>query len=357
MARHRSTPRKHAPSTSRDAINSTPKSSPPSGTLDTRSTAESCLKALQLIVLAAVYSPVSQLCLSPVYGSIPASLHHPRLLMAAILTGWVAKTSFQRYFPRAIANLLPVFAFSIPAVQFFLFKYSGDMGPIYGPLVTEIVTYFPLTALSIYAAAVALDALDLSRYGERMENSGPAIVSYIIFTAAEKVSAQYIQRNMGSSVLFSRTGLQSVVAAYYALLLPSKILLLAVVPILHFSFLNAHVPLGRTTAVLNSTLQSEGFSLLARQESLTGYISVLENVKAGFRVMRCDHSLLGGEFIPPPNHEWIVKDPIYSVFTTLEAVRLVEADFSNTLPSTRATNEAPNALVMYISQLPNPALY
>jgi len=277
--------------------------------------------------------------------------------MAAVLTGWVAKSSMQKYIPKATAYLLPAFAFSIPAIQFFLFKHSGDLGPIYGPLTTEIVTYFPLAALSVYAAATALDVLDLSRYGERMQTSGPAITSYFVFTAAERVSAEYIRRNMGSSLLFTRTGLQFVVATFYALALPSKTLLLAVIPIFHFVFLNVHAPLARTTNALNSTLQLDGFTLLARHESLTGYISVLDNVKAGFRVMRCDHSLLGGEFIPPPGYTWIVKDPIYPIFTTLEAVRLVEADFSNTLPAARTTADPPNALVMYVPSDPlKPAL-
>lgn len=258
----------------------------------------------------------------------------------------------QNYFPRAIANLLPVFAFSIPAIQFLLFKFSGDLGPIYGPLITELVTYFPLAALSVYTAATALETLDLGRYGERIQTSGPAIVSYFVFTAAEKVSAEYIRRNMGSSLLFTRAGLQFVVAVCYSLALPSKALFLAVLFIFHFAFLNVHIPLGTTTSALNSTLQLDGFTLVSRQESLTGYISVLDNVKAGFRVMRCDHSLLGGEFIPPPEYSWIVKDPIYPIFTTLEAVRLVEADFSNTLPAARATTDPPNALVMYVPSSP-----
>ena len=272
--------------------------------------------------------------------------------MAAILAGWVTKSSLQKYFPRSVANLLPVLAFSIPAIHFFLFKYSGDLGPIYGPLITELVTYFPLAALSIYGAADALDALDLRRYGERMQNSAPAIASYFMFTAIEKVSTKYIHRNMGSSLGFTRTGLQLVVATFYALLLPSKALILAVVPLLQFAFFNVHVPLGRNTDALNSTLQLDGFSLIARQESLTGYISVLDNAKSGYRVMRCDHSLLGGEFIPPPNYHWIVKDPIYSVFTTLEAVRLVEAHFSSTPAAARTTNNQNNALVMYVPYPP-----
>ena len=67
--------------------------------------------------------------------------------------------------------------------------------------------------------------------------------------------------------------------------------------------------------------------MLARQDSTTGYISVLENNNQGFRVMRCDHSLLGGEWTQMPiGYNPVVKDPVYSVFTMLEAVRLVETE-------------------------------
>jgi hypothetical protein len=90
---------------------------------------------------------------------------------------------------------------------------------------------------------------------------------------------------------------------------------------------NVHLPLPQLTGVLNSAIQKEGYTMLARQDSSTGYISVLENVDEGYRVMRCDHSLLGGEFTKMPrNYNPAVKDPVYSVFVMLEAVRLVETE-------------------------------
>ena len=74
---------------------------------------------------------------------------------------------------------------------------------------------------------------------------------------------------------------------------------------------------------MNSSLTNEGFKLLARHDSITGYISVLETSQ--FRVLRCDHSLLGGEWlIREPGHNPIVAEPVYAIFTMLEAVRLIE---------------------------------
>ncbi|KAL8808820.1 MAG: hypothetical protein Q9200_003986 [Gallowayella weberi] len=89
---------------------------------------------------------------------------------------------------------------------------------------------------------------------------------------------------------------------------------------------SAYTPLPHGNNILNGTLQNFGYSLMARQQSNTGYISVLDNVKDGFRVMRCDHSLLGGEWLQQPGHEHQLREPVYAVFVMLEAVRLVQPD-------------------------------
>jgi hypothetical protein len=52
-------------------------------------------------------------------------------------------------------------------------------------------------------------------------------------------------------------------------------------------------------------------------------MSILESRDQGFRVMRCDHSLLGGEWLAKSDRN-LLAEPIYGVFVMLEAVRLVE---------------------------------
>ena len=312
----------------------------------TAETAQSGLKAIELLLLAAICSPVSQLSLSPVYGSIPPLVYHTYMTMGTVLLAWTAKNVLRSYLPNGITNCIPVLAYSIPTIQFYLFAYSRRFGPVYGPLVTELLTYYPLLFLSVYSATVCLDEIHQGTYGERMQKAGSGVVSCLIFSATQKASSYLIRRNVGSSLLFTRVGLQIVIATFYALLLPSKFLLLATLPVLHSASLNVHAPLEVTTLALNSTLQSYGYSLVARQESLTGYISVLDNPKDGFRVMRCDHSLLGGEWIHAPKaYQQKVREPIYSVFAMLEAVRLVETEFSKEDAFT-SDNDA-NALVMY----------
>lgn len=79
-------------------------------------------------------------------------------------------------------------------------------------------------------------------------------------------------------------------------------------------------------ASLNRRLSADpdttSWSIVDRQWSNTGYLSVLENSEAGYRLLRCDHSFLGGEWLPPNTSP--VGEPVYVVFTILEAVRLID---------------------------------
>ena len=291
---------------------------------------QSSLKAAELLILAAISSPVSQLALSPVYGSIPSSIYHQRLTIITVLLAWTFKSRIRPSVLWHLVSLLPVLAFSLPTIQFFLFRYSSQLGAIYGPLLTELLTYCPLVLMSVLGSAELFDAVDLSRYGELVTNAVPALASYAILSLSNKFSVSFIGGSVGSNLILTRFGLQLVVSVFYAILLPSKFALIIVLPLLHTFTLNVHSPLPHTTAILNSTLQAHNYSLVARQESLTGYISVLDNREKGFRVMRCDHSLLGGEWLQQQNTASSkLKEPVFAIFATLEAVRLVEYPSEN----------------------------
>jgi hypothetical protein len=79
---------------------------------------------------------------------------------------------------------------------------------------------------------------------------------------------------------------------------------------------------------LNNRLITHDWLLVDRAWSTTGYISVLENHSANYRVLRADHSLLGGEWLLTEERQtqqnWLVPEPTYAVFEMLEAVRLVQ---------------------------------
>lgn len=287
-------------------------------------------RAFQLILLTALYARVSQLTLSPVYGAIPTALYHRYGLTASFMLAF----ALRGYLPSWIARVITPFCFWIPTLQFLLFQLSSFLGNPLGPVVTETLTYYPLVVLSTYVAIQYFDEINENHFESSYNDAAPAMGMFMLFTILQRASQSFISSLTGPGFLRSRVGLQLMIASLYGMVLP-KSLIWPSIPAVAFTMVaNPHCTLSRTTEVLNNTLALYDYTLLERKESVTGYISVIEDNQRGFRVMRCDHSLLGGEWKMPPSkrNQRRVGEPIYAVFTMLEAVRLVE-------PSSRTAEE------------------
>lgn len=305
-------------------------------------------KAVLYLVLAAAFSSVSLLNLSPVYGSIPSSLFHTQAMVAVLSLGIIIKAVTPRRFPQGLERWLPVLAFWIPTIQFALFKLSSTLGPVIGPILTESLTVFPLLLLSIFAS---MEFLNVSTtQASRPVDLFYGILLCSILPSAKILATLVIQRVIGYFPWVICSAVQLVFASLYACLLPSKLLLVAIPPLLHSIYFNVHMPFPQTDRSLNHSLQlNANWTVLTRQESVTGYISVLENPEMQLRVMRCDHSLLGGEWLPPAGweHKSKLREPIYAVFAMLEAVRLVQMNTAQHAEQRTINSDAQkNALMM-----------
>jgi len=320
-----------------------------------RTAARYIVRTFATLLLAALSDQFCKLSLGPIYGSISSELDITWSLvpLVALLSTapehWWTKLSI----PITVLGYLPPFVLPILA------EYSGRLGPYWGPRVTYAFTSFPILFGSLagnvvfYARIVFREVVTVAGPKNRILHYGIkkafiVVLSYVfklVLQAFEEIAISLIPWMMGSTsrVLSSRYGMQALVAALWTLLARSIwTASFGVLPLLYVLFFNPHVPLAHNTAIVNATLQTAGWSLIARQESLTGYISVLDNVKDGFRVMRCDHSLLGGEWRnKPEGHPAKFNEPIYSIFVMLEAVRLVESR-SKRIPNLAGEN----ALVM-----------
>ncbi|KAI1871276.1 uncharacterized protein JN550_004721 [Neoarthrinium moseri] len=279
-------------------------------------------KATSLLAVIAVYANVSELALSPIYGGIPSSIYHSKVVIASAFVGWAANLALRRSLPMKTQYFLPLIAAYIPMAQFYLFKLSGVFTASWGPLITEALTLFPLMAFSIACVADILEAADLEGLPKWAGDAAPGFVSYGIYKFVEMFTAENLQYGIGKSFMQTRFGWELVLAGTYTIMAPSKLALYSIPAVLHAAFLNTHIMTPLATKSINSVLKEDGWSVLDRWESVTGYISVLESANDGFRVMRCDHSLLGGEWTKLP--KIIVGEPVYAVFAMLEAVRLVE---------------------------------
>ncbi|KAM4063066.1 spermine/spermidine synthase domain-containing protein [Hirsutella rhossiliensis] len=281
-------------------------------------------KAAFLLALLAVYSNVSPLALSPVYGSIPATIWHSKLLMTSCFVGWAGNVALRQFLPVRTALFLPLVALYIPAVQWFLLGYSSLLGPRWGPVVTEAVTLFPLAVLTAAVVADHLETTRLKMLPAFVADAAPGLGSWAWLKFVEQFAANHLRANMGRAVLYTRLGLELALGVVYAVFVPSKLLAYAVPPLLHALLFNTHVPSPAATSSLVSSMMTDGWLLLDRRESVTGYVSVLQSMQDGFRVMRCDHSLLGGDWIDKRQSK--LPEPIYGVFVMLEAVRLAETE-------------------------------
>ncbi|KAI8955463.1 S-adenosyl-L-methionine-dependent methyltransferase [Xylaria longipes] len=279
-------------------------------------------KAAALIMLTAVYANVSVLTISPVYGQIAANRLHQYVVWAGLFAGWAGNLALRRALPVKTITILPLIALQIPMFQFYLFALSNLFGAEYGPAITEALTLFPLVTVSASCIADILDQADLSGLPSSIANPAPGLVSYVVFRYSETSFLKQLVEQMGTSIMQTRMALELVLAATYSIMGRSQLLRYAVPGILHAAFYNTHLMTESATASLNSTLNANGWSLVDRWESNTGYVSVLDSYANGYRVMRCDHSLLGGEWTKFGRN--IVAEPVYSVFTQLEAVRLVQ---------------------------------
>lgn len=302
-----------------------------SGQLPASNVLKNAGRAAALLLVAGVASPVSQLNLSPVFGSIPASLHHQRTMTLTAVGALIARRGLKSYVSANLAEYIAVVAYWAPVVQFLLFPCSGKLGIQYGPLIIESLTYFPLLFLSMYAAADLLDAIDLSQLNlpSSLGEAALPTAAYFTVSSVAKTSSALLPDFIGTSLYFTRIGFQMLIASASAFLSPSRVILFAFPAILHTLWANPHHVSDHGFQLANSTLHAnENYTILARQESVTGYLSVLENsADNAFRLLRCDHSLLGGEWLVTPEayrRGQRQRESIFAVFVLLEAVRLVE---------------------------------
>jgi len=255
--------------------------------------------------------------------------------------------------PTYVEKLFGTFVFWIPVIHFVLFRYSSVLGNPTGPLITECLTTYPLITVAISLANKQLDSLDLSFMNENFAEAVPSMVNYFLFTILQRTFDNILPTWMGMNKVFTRIGLQTVIAATFTSIIPQSMLWASIPAVAFTTVANPHAPLARTTEVLSNTLALYNYSLIERHESLTGYISVLQDNHNKFRVMRCDHSLLGGEWLLPedPTGKRKVAEPVYAVFTMLEAVRLVKREKSTgqeqALNIGLGVGTAPSALIAH----------
>ncbi|KAF2770460.1 S-adenosyl-L-methionine-dependent methyltransferase, partial [Teratosphaeria nubilosa] len=286
------------------------------------------------LAIAALASPVSQQTISPVWGAVTVSVNHAQAITATVLLGYVWRAYYGIH-TWSILPYLALVAFWMPAIQQYLFQYSSKLGPVAGPVLLGFASCHTIIIGCGYAAAQAIEVLDLqAQLGNVAGVALPAVLlDFGYFRPLEYVLARLgLPWVQSATDLLSPTRLQPLMAVALTALSPEKpwwLFSLGAPALLHMLLANPHFDGPYNMAVVNRDLAPTKWTLLDRTWSNTGYISVLEDQNLNYRVLRCDHSLLGGEWQLTTERRssgWLVNEPIYAVFQMLEAVRLVETE-------------------------------
>ena len=303
---------------------------------------------LLLLSLAALSSAVCPLNHAPIFVALPASRYHQRTiaivtLVAVLLT---CLDRLKRIKTSIVLILLSVHALCIQIVAGWSWsRFDRLVGPVAASIGREVCQCLPFVVGSLLIIAQRITALARREYGR----TGPpalltSAVSGITFVLMEKQASETIPELVRTSI-FINAALQPIIAGIYALACPWKARW-GILTALYFAMLlDSHMPLPWSKIEHSPLLSKAHFTVLERKQSLTGYVSVLENTRDQYRVLRCDHSLLGGIWMPTVERVQdgiVVAEPVFPVFTTLEAVRLIESID----PSQEDTAPQPSALIM-----------
>ncbi|KAG8525748.1 uncharacterized protein KY384_000508 [Bacidia gigantensis] len=315
------------------------------------------------LVLSALSKEATIHCVSPVYGSAVEinTLPWQLIILPLILIWLVRPSSLQGLYSNAFANVISVLGCAVSTVAAFTLRL-GPLGPTDGAIVT---TFIP--QLMLVLSTFRLAALGLLGEGKDMRltrrESWPlflyVVLSYILYSVTLEPLIRAILYKYFLTALnyVGRYGLQAILACLFTNLACSKLALLFNIPLLLMAISNPHIPLLRSnTDILNNNIAKTGYRIVDRQESVTGYLAVIDNLKDQFRVLRCDHSLLGGEWTKyPPGIDPKLKEPIYSIFVTLEAVRLVQTERTLEAPIKAAKDQ--QALIIGLGIGTSPAAF
>jgi hypothetical protein len=284
-----------------------------------------------LLFLAAVTSRTSQLSLAPVYGSIPSSVNHQAAIGATALIGWTTQWFWRPDNPSPL-QYLPLWAVCAPVFTCLSFQFSDSLGLIWGPVVGTALSCHSIILPIIYAAAASHDGPNTkSRSRSLLAYLFSGLPSLALFMIMDYIMPETVNTFIATWSFLNPFNAQLIAGLYTIFALTDRrAIIITTVSIATIAAIVSPYGSGPfSTIALDASLAPQNWTLLSREWSNTGYLSVLENSEANYRVMRCDHSLLGGEWQLTPARRaqgWKIPESIYAAFHMLEAVRLMETE-------------------------------
>ena len=299
-------------------------------------------KSICLVILSAVSFTLAKLSLSPSHGSIPVLQYNNEVIIVFATSALLVHCMFRTHSglqPSRAVFLQTILAIWTPLLQMALTPTARFIGPGLSALMLNTTIVGPMIILATNAMASRLEPFVLLHLPPDSSPFVSSLVSVAVFGITAMPFDLYLPILVGSHQLLTRSLLPFAIPPFLMLLLPSRRELGFIAMLYVLSLLSVpHASFSLLAGYVDKTLSEVGHTVIAREESVTGYISVIENRAKGYRVMRCDHSLLGGEWILgvgswPGGESYngpsgLVAEPVYAVFVMLEAIRLVQDNYS-----------------------------
>ncbi|CAG8444762.1 6122_t:CDS:2 [Dentiscutata erythropus] len=269
-------------------------------------------------ILISVILQVAPNYVEPIYGNVFSTIYFNEVALSSLAfgiiigIGFIAKTKSLSQITRdnEITSALisgidwcgVLFAFA-PIIVRALFHLSGLLGPYLGPHITQFGLAYP-----IMFSIGFLNVMACARFSREQRRPIFRWILYVIIHCTIIITLIY--------VLYSvMTRGRSCRRLYFSGL--SLALVGTVFKLLWCIYgelsLEGDASQRRKTTLNNTVVNNVEYTILARNESITGWIEVVEEIKPrNIRVLRAGHSLLGGVFRE-------TRDSIYGCFYLMEA--------------------------------------
>jgi hypothetical protein len=271
--------------------------------------ADQAVPIVVLVSILSVVSYVSQVILHPVYGSVGTALHHYNVVFTIATV-----TSFSAFLGIGLERLpkrnwrgVALILICAPLILPTLFRYSTRWGPIWGPILTQAVMTWPCVFFASHDISRRVaDAIGRHRNHNSLllrtflALSVSVLLTIFLNVTERNVFAPFFQPLIG--IFWSRFSLLlylGVLGLFIDNIPKSRnetsnlfIAMAIILPTILLALNQSHITTGVTPSLL-ARLPPE-YIYLDRRESITGMITVVEKSDSGYRVLKCDHSLLGG---------------------------------------------------------------
>ncbi|RIA89540.1 S-adenosyl-L-methionine-dependent methyltransferase [Glomus cerebriforme] len=314
-------------------------------------------------ILASTILQISPRYIEPIYGNVFSSLYFDQAAFASLFFGIIIGIGFVanskdltlKVRDKKLARAL-IYGIDLCGITFALspinvkalYRLSEIFGPYIGPHVTQLGLAYPTMFSLGFLNTIVCARLSREQYFPPLR-----WVPYVAMHITVTVTFTYVLSNMVTegktchrlyftSILIAIIGtlfkyllnnygeinlvedaaqrykklcnvsLSIKIRSTSFLLLPQ--IFIVILAIYHSNF-NSHC---NTGILLRTVVNDVEYTVIARNESITGWIEIVEEIKPrNIRVMRAGHSLLGGVYRN-------TNDSIFGSFYFLEAVKLIE---------------------------------